>query len=303
MPAVPTMAETSARVRRLLDDYPWAGTTSRLALLGFDVEIRASDAGMAQVLAELYAPLRVPGTAEHVLSLSSDGDGAATRWGVHLDGVRLMRREAASIAFQHLLWEANRRAIDETHDLVLVHASAAVHQGRAIILPGPMGAGKSTLAAALLHAGLGYLTDEIVAIDPATGVVVPYPKYLSLGAALAHLVPERPAVQRSIVGDAQLVAPEVIRAGGVAPAARPRWIVFPRYERDASTTIEPMRAPAALAAIARHAFHLDDGPAALATLAAAVGESSCFELVSGDVDEARDALLGLVDDARERVRS
>ena len=301
------MAEAGEGVRRLLDSYAWAGTTSRLALLGFDVEIRATDAGLAQLLTDLYAPLRVPGTAEHVLSISSTAPPPAagsTRWEVHLDGTRLIRTEAASIAFRHLLFEANRHAIDDTPDLVLVHASAAVVDGRAIVMPGPMGAGKSTLVAALVRAGLGYLTDEIVALDPATGVVVPYPKYLSLGPALAHMVPEVRAGLRTVVGDQRLVSPEALRLGAVAPPAPPRVVVFPRYERGATTAVSRLRPAAALAALAQHAFHLDrDGPRVMATLAAMVERSSCFEMVSGDVDEARDALLALVDGAREPARS
>jgi hypothetical protein len=297
------MAEPDAGARRLLDAYPWAGTTGRLALLGFDVEIRASDAGMAEVLAELFAPLAVGGTAAHVLSISSsDEGGGEIRWAVHLDAVRLIRTEAKSIAFQHLLWEANRHAIDETRDLALVHASAAVVDGRAIVLPGPMGAGKSTLAAALVQAGAGYLPDEIVAIDPGTRLVVPYPKYLSLGPALAHLVPDRPVSQRSFVGDQLLVSPEVIRPDAVAAPAPPGVVVFPRYRPGATTTVDPLRPAAALAALAQHAFHLEtDGPRVLATFADTVQQAACFALESSDVDDARDALLTLLDAARAPV--
>ncbi len=294
------MADPGGEIRRLLDGVPWAGTTSRLALLRFDVELRSTHAGIARLLNELYASLRIPGTAEHVLSISSSG----TRWEVHLDGVRLLRTEAASIALSHLLFEANRQAIDATHDLVLVHASAVVHDGRAVVLPGPMGAGKSTLAAALVQAGLGYLTDELVALDPASGVVIPYPKYLSLGRALAHLAPEVPDEMRAVVGDQHLVAPDAIRPGAVAPPSAPRIVVAPRYERGASTVLEPLRPAAALSVLAQHAFHLgEDGPRVLSTLATLVEHSSCFTLVSSDVDEARDALLTLVESAREPARS
>jgi hypothetical protein len=78
-------------------------------------ELRATDAGMANLLSDLYGPLRVPGTAEHVLSISSTASmkARAIRWEVHLDGTRLIRTETASIAFRHLLFEANRRAIDD----------------------------------------------------------------------------------------------------------------------------------------------------------------------------------------------
>jgi hypothetical protein len=107
-----------------------------------------------------------------------------------------------------------------------------------------------------------------------------------------------------MVGDQRLVPADVLRPEAVAPAAPPRLVVFPRYERGAAATVEPLPPAAALAALAQHAFHLDrDGPRVLATLATVVERSSSYTLVSGDVDEARDLLLTLVDEAREPVRS
>ena len=43
----------------------------------------------------------------------------------------------------------------------LLHAAAVAWQGRAIVIPGHSHAGKSTLTAALLRAGAGYLSDVI----------------------------------------------------------------------------------------------------------------------------------------------
>jgi hypothetical protein len=298
------MAEAGPTVRQLLDAYPWAGATPRLELLGFDVALRATDRPMVELLTELYAPMGTTGESEHVLSISSTRGAARTSWDLHLDGTRLIRTAAPSIAFQHLLWEANRQAIDQTHDLVLVHASAAVVDDTAIVMPGPMGAGKSTLVAGLVRAGATYLTDEVVAIDPATGLVRPYPKYLSLGPALADLVPERDPWLRSVVGDQQLVAPDSIRPGVIAAPALPRLVVAPRYERGARAASAPLGPAAALSTLAQHAFHLErDAPRILATLTAMVERSSCFELVSGDVDAACDQLIALVAAVREPARS
>ncbi|HEX2952474.1 MAG TPA: aldolase, partial [Bacillota bacterium] len=45
-----------------------------------------------------------------------------------------------------------------------IHGSALVHQGQAFILTGVTGAGKSTLAAALVHRGCKLLTDDVAAV-------------------------------------------------------------------------------------------------------------------------------------------
>jgi hypothetical protein len=286
------MAEVSLEVRRLLDAHHWEGSTGRLGLLAFDVDLRAEDARMTDLLDDLYAPLRRPGEAEHVLSVRAAGNHTRPSWEVHLDGVRVLRTRAASIAFRHLLWEANQQAIERTSDRVLVHAAAVARGDSALVLAGPMGAGKSTLAAALVAAGLGYLTDEVVALDPDTGLVHPYPKYLSVGPALAHLAPPVPAATRTIVGDQHLVPVAAIRADPLAGPSRPRVVVLPRYERGADVVLEPLAPADALSAVAEHTFHLDrDGPRVLATVAAMVEGSSCWSLVSGDVAGARDALL------------
>jgi hypothetical protein len=288
----------AAEVRRLLDAYPWAGSTARLRLLGFDVVMRADDERVTTLLDELYAAARAPadaaGDAAHVLSARA-GDTDPPTWEVHLDGLRVLRTRSATIAFRHLLWEANQQAIACSTDHVLVHAAAVAHHDAAVVLPGPMGAGKSTLAAALVQAGLGYLTDEVVALEPATGLVRPYPKYLAVGPALASLAPEPAADRRALLGDQHLVPVDALRPGAVAGPTRPRVVVLPRYERGAPTALVPVSPAEAFPAVAAHVFHLAaDGDRALATVAAMVEASSCYSLVSGDVDAARDAVLGVL---------
>lgn len=63
-------------------------------------------------------------------------------------------------------------------DRVFVHAAVVACGDRALLLPGPSFAGKSTLAAALLDTGLGYLSDEYAVLD-AAGSVYAYPRPLT----------------------------------------------------------------------------------------------------------------------------
>ena len=62
---------------------------------------------------------------------------------------------------------------------VFVHAGVVAQGERALLLPGASFAGKSTLTAALLDAGLTYLSDEYAVLD-AAGRVHPYPRPLTL---------------------------------------------------------------------------------------------------------------------------
>ena len=168
---------------------------------------------------------------------------SATGWEVHLDATRLMRTPAPSIAFQPPA-VGGQPPGDRPHrrTSVLVHASAAAFAGRRSSMPGPMGAGKSTLAAALVRAGLGYLTDEVVAIDPGSGLVRPYPKYLSLGprSRTAAASRRRGSARSSATGSS--CPPEALRPGAVAGtgmAARRRRA--PRTSAGATTELTPLR--------------------------------------------------------------
>ena len=66
--------------------------------------------------------------------------------------------------------------------LEVLHASGVVVGGRAVLFAGAPGAGKSSLAAALLHRGAALLSDDTVALELRDGALIAHP-----GAALLHL--------------------------------------------------------------------------------------------------------------------
>ena len=65
-------------------------------------------------------------------------------------------------------------------DLLFLHAAVLELEGRAIVLVGDPGSGKTTLAYSLLERGLGYLSDELAPVDLASATVMPYPRALWL---------------------------------------------------------------------------------------------------------------------------
>jgi hypothetical protein len=58
--------------------------------------------------------------------------------------------------------------------LVFIHAGVVEMDGRACVLVGDSGAGKTSTVAALLARGASYLTDEVALLDPDTNNVVPF---------------------------------------------------------------------------------------------------------------------------------
>ncbi|MCP4513786.1 MAG: hypothetical protein GY824_00965, partial [Delftia sp.] len=61
-----------------------------------------------------------------------------------------------------LLGETCHHLADRSRGGLLFHAAGLAWQGRGLLLPGGIGAGKSTLAAWLASRGWDYLTDELV---------------------------------------------------------------------------------------------------------------------------------------------
>ena len=132
---------------------------------------------------------------------------------------------------------------------------------------------------------------------------MPYAKYLSLGPSFAALMPPHPESVRAFIGDQILVPPAAIQSGALGAPARPRLVVAPRYERGATTVIEPLRPAEALSTLAQHAFHIErDGQRTLDVLTRVVESSSCYRMVSGDIGEATAALLELISSVSAEAR-
>lgn len=289
-------------VRALLDAAPFAARSRRIRLLGFDVEVRSDVADVVELVEAVWAPLLDDGPADHVFTITVAPPElrALPEWRLHLDGLLVVASPVPAVAVTHLLWEANRRALEHTPGRALLHAAAVTRGDRAAILVGPQESGKSTLAAALVgRYGLGYLTDEAVALDPATGVVDPYPKYVSVGADVGDLLPELDPLGDprllALLGDLTVVPASTFGADRLAGPTRATVVVLPTYVPDAPTEVELLSPAAALHAVAQHAYHVArDGDLVMDALAGVVATSPCVRVRGADLDAACVVVLDLL---------
>lgn len=237
----------------------------------------------------LLADLRAPTNGSAAIYELNAGD--ADRFTISVDG-RPLRTVASPMSLvDELLWHANREAIKGERRRVALHAAAVIRDGAAVLIPGPAGSGKTTLAAGLLRDGWRYLTDEAVVIDLETMTVEPYAKPLWMS----------PASARALAPLSQRLLPPYRGLSRVRVYARPRdlgsssaigsWpvtaVVFPVFSAGSPTSIEALGRASALIRLASNAFNLPRfGKRGFEVLAGLVAGASCHGLRVGALSEA-----------------
>jgi hypothetical protein len=125
---------------------------------------------------------------------------------------------------------------------LVVHAAAVAWKGKGLLLPGPTGVGKSTLAAWLTTKGFAYLTDELAYVPHGSLAIQGLPRPLHLRkasrAALESRVPTGAGsswLTSEVVGLFQPIqrAPRIGRRELAV-------IVFPRYRRIGTFQFVPV---------------------------------------------------------------
>lgn len=246
-------------------ELPWRRPIGPFRGLDVTFDLTTTDADIGRYLAEVWAPLAVgageppPSRLRRYTIVGHHRDPSLGHL-VALDGRVVARAGSPSAAVALAVWHANQLVSTESTRLLQVHASAVVIDGSAVVLPAVMNSGKSTLAAALVASGAGYLTDEAVALDPDTGSILPYPKAITLDPGSWPLFPDlEPPVQRSLPQLAHAkwyVDPASIRPGASAPPTAPSALVFPTYDPTRAGALEPLNPVDAAAELARHCFNL-----------------------------------------------
>jgi HprK-related kinase A len=125
---------------------------------------------------------------------------------------------------------------------LLLHASSVERDGRVLIMTGESGSGKSTLSALLASRGWRFMGDEFALIDPATGLVHPFPRPVSLKngaiAEMQRICPKAqfgPLIAGTPKGDLCHMVPDAAAIAGMHEPAAPALILFPRFGFAAET--------------------------------------------------------------------
>ncbi len=207
-------------------------------------------------------------------------------------------------AFPLLEWGLNWCVSSHCHQYLIVHAAVVEKHGKALILPGTPGAGKSTLCALLTtRGGWRLLSDELTLIDIASGQLHPNPRPVSLKNAsidvLRREAPDTlmsPPVADTLKGTVAHLRPSRDSIVRMNEPAAPALIVFPRFIAGEQARLSELTRGEAFMRMADNSFNYSIlGTVAFRTLAALVDKSRCFEFPNGgDVDAALSTMDALI---------
>ena len=254
----------------------------RVSLFGVHLAVASDSAAMAEALDRYVLPWlpRAPiggSTADRLVEVRQAASGRGLE--ILVDGV------VGGVASDPLAAIPRvQRALDDAvvrcqSEVAVVHGGAVAHGGRAIILPAPTGAGKSTLVAELVRRGAAYLSDEYALID-VDGRVHPYPRPLLLRDESGADLPPRLAAELG-----GTVAHEPMRASLIMGVRHvPDAALIPKATSQAEGVVLLLRnTPQALA----------DQPWILTPLARAVEGAACYVGLRGEASEAATEILRL----------
>jgi hypothetical protein len=142
---------------------------------------------------------------------------------------------------------------DHSHGGLLFHAAALAWQGRGLMLPGQIGAGKTTLAAWLVTKGCDYLTDELVFMPDGAQTMQAFSRPLNLKKGSwrvlqPHLDLTGHPAQLLKTCCVALVPPTLLRPANLLSEPPVNLILFPRYALSEDFALRPLsKAQAGLA--------------------------------------------------------
>jgi len=218
-----------------------SAATYHVGLGGATVRLEADDADAARILDFLCAPAALPAAADPSATFRL---GAATgSMAIYCDDAMLYRSPSQTSVAAIFLERVLEHLIHSCTGGILLHAAAVARDGKALVLAGKTGAGKTTLATRLVCRGFDYLTDELLHIDTQAMCVSGFARPL-------HLKEPARALFAGVIdvngGDAIMASPlgthvSPARLGArVARLARPCALVLPAYRAGAPLDLRPL---------------------------------------------------------------
>lgn len=266
----------------------------------FVISLRSSIVSIARGIEHLYGDFPVAVEGEFVdFRLAFSSSRGLRRWikpqvQFSFDGLQPFVPLPLNHAFPMFEWALNWCVAKHAHQYLIIHAAVLERHGCALIMPGPPGAGKSTLCAVLANRGWRLLTDELALVSLEDGMVVPLPRPVSLKNESIDIVRQYAPdavfgerfldTKKGTVAHMRPARESVQRAG---ERARPGWIVMPRYLPGSATSLRTASKGEFGLHLANNSFNYSilhlEGFEALSNL---IEASDCYNFCYSDLDSA-----------------
>jgi HprK-related kinase A len=218
-----------------------------------------------------------------------------------VDGASPFRAFPRRLAMPFAEWGLNWCICSNAHQFLIFHSAVVEKAGRAAILAGPPGSGKSTLCAALLGCGWRLLSDELALLDPLRGRLSPIPRPVALkGASIELIEGLLPHLQIGRVfapthkGTVAHLLPPIEAVERQAEPALPGWVLFPTHAENADTRLLPLGKTAGFLRLEKNCFNYDAlGRPAFDALSQLIDTAECYELPFAQAAGAAELVDGM----------
>ena len=197
-------------------------------------------------------------------------------------------------AYAVLEWGMNWCVSNHAHEYLNLHAAVVEKDGRALIMPGLPGAGKSTLCAALGLSGYRILSDEHAMVTPGTNEVTPVCRPVSLKNESIELIKafDSTAIFGPVSEDthkgnvAHMKADLVVNSHDTRPLPS-NLMLFPRYSREEPQQLRPRRRTTSFVLAAYHSFNYSVlGVRGYEAMKSLIDKANCYDMTYHDIEWA-----------------
>ena len=222
----------------------------------------------------------------------------------YIDGKTPFKPLPYAQAYPFFEWGLNWAVVSQDYNQLIIHAAVLEKEGRALVLCGKPGAGKSTLCAALCNRGWRLFSDEMAIVSSENTDLIPFVRPVSLKNKSIDVI-------KDFAPDAEMGLSFYDTAKGTVSHMKPskesidyarvrapaKWVVFPQFKQGAETQLMSVGKGETVIELAKNSFNYNVlGAEGFNSLCSLVDKSDCYNFEYSNLDEAIDVFSGLASD-------
>jgi hypothetical protein len=277
----------------------------------FTVRVQSDIPSVADGLVFHYGQFELWESDFHDFHVSVRRSAGLRRWvsqqaNFAFDGFRPFLPLPIDQAFPMLEWGMNWCVSTHANHFLIIHAAVVERNGFVAILPAPPGSGKSTLCAGLVLSGWRLLSDELTLIDPDTGLIYPLSRPVSLKNQSISVIAEFSrearigvAAHDTAKGTVAHLSPPVDSVCRQQEPARPGWVIFPKWQKDAEAMLTPRSQAQTFIYLAQNAFNYSQlGERGFLTGTGLIRQCECYDFTYHALPDAVHIFNSLADEKK-----